>query len=95
MIRPSIKELAKTSEDILETSEAYQLRGSRGLLYIIESLRDHIRKDCEYKPLISDQIEKDIRFKLGAVWVLNTILDFPREAKEYLNSLPEQGDNQL
>jgi hypothetical protein len=78
--------------DMLEVSDASSIRAARGLLKAAEIKRDEVRAQNESSPIISDEINKDFRFKAGVVSALNWILELPDQAKFYINNLPDKGD---
>ncbi len=85
----SVERLFEDSADLLLAAGAMSVGASRALLRAVESRRDMIRKVNETNPKISDDIKEDFRFKAGAVWALNWLLDLPGECQKQLKRLPE------
>lgn len=54
----------------------------RAIFKVLEHERIRIRKEVENTPEISDDIRKDVRYKLGAINTLNIIFDLPRKAQQ-------------
>jgi len=63
---------------------------TRAFLDAIEIKRDQIRATNEINPAICDEdLSKDIRFRLGAVWALNWVLNIPDEVRSFLTKVPD------
>lgn len=63
---------------------------ARAFLGAIEIKRDQLRDINETSPAICDEdLSKDIRFRLGAVWALNWVLSIPDEVRSFIMHVPE------
>lgn len=79
----------KTSAAVLEVSRANEIGGAKAILEAALIKRDEIRKEYEENPLRSDQIKKDLNFKLGMVAGLNWMLELPEKARQWRDHLPD------
>ena len=67
-----------------------QVGYARAFLEGIEAKRDQIRATNETNPAICDEdLSKDIRFRLGAVWALNWVLSIPDAARVIVSQVPD------
>ena len=83
-----LERLLEESRDFQHLQTARQFPGGRVLLEVIEKLRDEERGEIEEKPMIdTEDVRKDVRFKLGKVAMANLILGLPDEAFKYLSKL--------
>jgi len=66
-----------------------QIGAARELLKGVEAKRDEIRQQNETHPIVSDDVQKDFRFKAGMIYALNWVLELPDEARKYIDQLPD------
>jgi hypothetical protein len=82
----------KTSAAVLEVSRANEIGGAKGLLEATQIKQDELRTECEKNPVRSDQIKKDLYFKLGMVAGMSWVLSLPGKAREWREHLPDGED---
>lgn len=86
----NICKYVKTNAEFHELTGASNIASARALLVVTERIRDEERKSYEEKPMKApEDLRKDVIYKLGVVHGLNRILDLPRQAKQYLDQLPQ------
>jgi hypothetical protein len=83
-----LNKLLEDSRDFHHLVNAKDYPGGRVLLEVIEKLRDDERGELEKKPVIdSEDIRKDVRYKLGRIQMCNLILGLPEEAFQHIDKL--------
>ena len=71
--------------NIRELSTAKEIKSARLLFEIIENRLKELDDNNRMKPIISDDIRKDVRFTLGMARFAQWVLEIPTQAQKYLN----------
>jgi len=84
-----LKTLVEDSRDIHLLNGSKQVGACISLMRVMYKMREKLRSENESRPVISDKITKDFRFKAGAIWALNEILSIPDEADKLITDIEE------
>jgi hypothetical protein len=83
------------SDGLLDLSRADELPGARELLTLIRAERARLERQRKLKPCMDDgDLRRDVRWLLGGEDVVDTILDLPRKAKEFISQQTAKGQRQ-
>jgi hypothetical protein len=77
------------TRDIVNLQGMRHVASAQSYMRVIGLIRDKLRADTESRPMISDDITKDFRFKIGAIWALNEVLSIPDEAEKLIANIEE------
>lgn len=77
----------KADNEVYEIAKAMELAGARAFVKIVERRRDVERQMIEDVNCKLGQSEKER--KLGAIGILNWLIELPEKTQEFLNRLPE------
>ena len=87
-MRLNLDKLLEDNRDFQNLITAREFPGGKVLLEVTEKLRDEERGEIEDKPVLdSEDVRKDVRFKLGKVAMANLILGLPDEAFKHISKL--------
>ena len=90
MLPRRINNLVDDGTDLHDLCSAGEVQSARTLLAVAEKIRDIYRKETEEKPMRCDSdLRKDVIYRLGLIEGLNTVIDLPRQAKQYIHNLPK------
>lgn len=92
MTRNEIRKLVGDSDDVVKLSHFDEVAGGEAFLRMVAKKRDSERDFMEREPNMSNDIRKDVRYRLGVIAGLNWVLDSVEGLKKYKQKLEKQDD---
>jgi len=80
-----------SSEEVHALAGAEEIGAGRALLRMATAKRDITRREMEENPrLDSEDCKYDVRFQLGVIAAMNWLVKQPKEARDYIDRLPDR-----